>query len=457
MSKENKKIIYVITASVLAVVLVLLGIYYPDSPATDVVEQVQNIVLEEIKTIDENVVVEDITENAEASSDETTIEKATIEEEQELEIEELEKEETEGFELQGDISYDGDRAKSWDIELGDYNGITYYSQIDNRWSNQIYTSSNNYTQTIGSSGCGPTCASMIVSSIKGTITPDTMATLFVKNGYRSANNGTYWSAYRAVADEFNIGYQETADINRAIDLLKNNNYVIASCGNGLFTTGGHYIVIVGIEKDTLKIYDPYLYPGKFETSTRRDKVVVERNTVYCTIDNFKKYANYKSFFAYQNIEHSNFKAGERVLVDVPVGICCYSGDYALVDDYSSQFWIHKSILTSDNRVYGLADIAFDGGNKDIVQIFSEQFWCSEKNMNCVILCQTVSKIQNTVGQNRKLKQASIIYSNSNLSGLKFNYRANTSLIILENVTADIDRVKVKATGRVGYIDKIFYK
>ena len=304
MSKENKKIVYVITASVLAVVLVLLGVYTPDNPAVNVVEQVQNIVLEEIKTIDENIVVEDITENAEDSSDETTIEEVSIEEEQELEAENIIKEETEGFELQGDISYDGDRAKSWDVELGEYQGLTYYSQIDNRWSNQIYTSSNNYTQTIGSSGCGPTCASMVVSSIKGTITPDIMATLFVKNGYRSANNGTYWSAFRAVADEFNIGYMETASFDKAVELLRNNNYVIVSCGNGLFTTGGHYIVIVGIEENTLKIYDPYNYSGKFNTSTRRGKVVVEGNTIYCSIDNFKKYANYKNFFAYQDIEHS---------------------------------------------------------------------------------------------------------------------------------------------------------
>ena len=84
MSKENKKIVYLITASILAVVLVLLGIYAPDNPAVNVVEQVQNIVLEEFKTIDENVIVKDVTENAEASSDETTIEEVSIEEEQEL-------------------------------------------------------------------------------------------------------------------------------------------------------------------------------------------------------------------------------------------------------------------------------------------------------------------------------------------------------------------------------------
>lgn len=448
MDKDAKKLLLTAILCAITIAGVFSGIYLKNNEINNTIGTLQNVVIDEIQAIDKNVVVEDVTENEEISSDADEV-VATIQDEQALE--------TEGFELQEDISYDGDRAKSWNVGLGDFNGLTYYSQIDSRWKNNLYTSTGNTIQTIGSSGCGPTCASMIVSSIKGTITPDTMAKLFVQNGYRSANNGTYWSAYRAVADEFNIGYQETSNIQKAIDLLRNNNYVVVSCGNGLFTTGGHYIVLVGIEGNTLKIYDPYNYPGKFETSTRRGKVVVEGNTIYCSIDNFKKYANYKNFFCYQDIEHSKFKAGQRVLVDVPVGICCYSGDYALVDDWTTQFWIHKSILTADSKVYGLADIAYDGGYNDIVQIFSEQFWCKEKNMSNIPTVQKVNSITNTVGQNRKLRQACIIYQNSNLSGSKYNYKANTSIVILENVSADIDKVKVKLTGRVGYVKNTLYK
>lgn len=67
----------------------------------------------------------------------------------------------------------------------------------------------------------------------------------------------------------------------------------------MFTSNGHYIVLYGIDGDTIKIYDPYLYAGKFTTSTRRNKVTVDGNTVYCSIGNFKKYANYKQFFCYK--------------------------------------------------------------------------------------------------------------------------------------------------------------
>lgn len=135
-----------------------------------------------------------------------------------------------------------------------------------------------------------------------------MGDLFVKYGYRSANNGTYFSAFRFVADTFDIGYEETYYLDTAVNLVRNNHYVVVSCSNGLFTTGGHFIVIVGIEGDTLKIYDPYLYAGKFETSTRRGKVTVSGNTVYCSIENFRNYANYKKFFAFKhdgNVQTNN--------------------------------------------------------------------------------------------------------------------------------------------------------
>ena len=156
----------------------------------------------------------------------------------------------------------------------------------------MYSSVGDRSQTIGTSGCGPTSAAMVVTAIKGTITPPEMGDLYVKYGYRSTNNGTYWSAFRWTADVFDIGYQETSSLDTAVNLVRNNNYVIVSCANGLFTTGGHFIVIVGIDGDTLKIYDPYLYSGKFDTSTRRGKVTVSGNTVYCSIENFRNYANF---------------------------------------------------------------------------------------------------------------------------------------------------------------------
>ena len=275
-----KKKILVAIACVLASLAVLCHVYVQDHEINNTIAAVQNIVENEIKK-DDNLSTTEIPER-------------TIEDEENLENQEVE---SEAFELQGEIAYNGD-AKTWSISTGNTPQLTYISQIDSRWKYHSYTSIGDSSQTIGSSGCGVASAAMIIDSIVGNVSVTELADAFVDNGYRSANSGTYWSAYRAVADQFDIEYTETDNFDEMINLLRNNHYIIASCGNGLFTSGGHYIVLYGIDGDTIKIYDPYLYSGKFETSTRRNKVTVSGNTVYCSTENFSRYANYKQFFCY---------------------------------------------------------------------------------------------------------------------------------------------------------------
>ena len=146
----------------------------------------------------------------------TEIPNLTETDEQSLEVQEKE---AEGFKEQGIVAYEGSE-KTPNVELGEYAGLTYYSQLDNRWSSKMYSSVGNSSQTIGTSGCGPTSSAMVVSSIKGNITPKEMADLYVKYGYRSANQGTYWSAFKWTADAFNIGYSECYKLDDAIAKLK---------------------------------------------------------------------------------------------------------------------------------------------------------------------------------------------------------------------------------------------
>lgn len=357
--------------------------------------------------------------------------------------------EDEGFELQGEIAYEGDRANTWNIELGDYSGLTYYNQTDSRWRNHMYSSVGDSSQTIGTSGCGPTSAAMVVTAIKGTITPPQMGDLFVQYGYRSSNNGTYWSAFRAVADEFDIGYQETYSLDTAVNLVRNNNYVIVSVGNGLFTTGGHFIVIVGIEGNTLKIYDPYLYSGKFDTSTRRGKVTVSGNTVYCSIDNFRNYANYKGFFAYKHDGNVQENTGDvtvsgytrYVKTNTGVGVNVRSG-----------------AGTGYGKITALADgtmVTVSETNGSWSKITNPvNGWVSSSYLSTSYSSSTPS-VSNTVGQTRKTK-ACYLYSNSNLTGTKYTYKANTTVTILQNISSSVDKVKVNMTGRIAYISTSNY-
>lgn len=293
---KNSKVIAAILAVFLTVITVICSFIFTDD------KEIQKQAVQNAGDVAQGLTTYEMSseEVEELPSKEITAQ--TQEEEEKVSNEQ--EVESEGFELQGEIAYEGDRAKTWNVELGDYKGLTYYSQIDSRWANNLYTSINDRSQTIGSSGCGPTSAAMVVTATKGAITPDKMASLFAEHGYRSANEGTYLSAFRAIADEFNINYYETDNAANALHLLRNNYYVVVSVGNGLFTNGGHLMLLTGLNGNTISIYDPYLYSGKFETSTRRGKVTVSGNTVYCSVDNFNRYANAIRFFCYQHDDNT---------------------------------------------------------------------------------------------------------------------------------------------------------
>ena len=279
MKKDNK---YKAILSIIMMCIILFVVYaFSDD------KELQKDVVEKITDTVTDMAINEST---------TRIENVTELDEQIVEVQETE---SEGFKEQGQVAYEGSE-KAPNVEVGKYAGLTYYSQIDSRWSNKMYSSVGDSSQTIGTSGCGPTSSAMVVSSIKGTITPDTMASLYTQYGYRSANQGTYWSAFKWTADVFNIGYSECYRLDDAVAKLKDNHYIIVSCNQGLFTYGGHFIVLTGIEGDYIKVYDPYLYNGKFDVASRRGKAEVKGNTVYVSIDNFRNYANYKKFFCFKN-------------------------------------------------------------------------------------------------------------------------------------------------------------
>lgn len=293
MEKGHKK--FIIIGGIILVFIITLIISQSYIKNIKLNNEIENIIEEKNLTKEKNVIDKNIIDEK-VSKSTTELPILTEEDEQTIEVQETE---AEGFEEQGIIAYNG-AEKTPNIQLGEYAGLTYYSQLDNRWRHKIYSSVGNTSQTIGTSGCGPASAAMIVSSIKGNITPDQMADLYTRYGYRSPNQGTYWSAFKWTADVFNIEYSECYRLDDAINKLKNNNYIIASCNQGLFTYGGHFIVLVGIEGNYIKIYDSYLYNGKYDVASRRGKAIVKGYTTYVSIQDFRQYANYRKFFCFKN-------------------------------------------------------------------------------------------------------------------------------------------------------------
>ncbi len=395
----KKKIIISVVTLILAVTALIFGINYTDEDVNKIADGVETIV----NIIEDNISTTEILELSE-------------EDEQILEVQETE---AELFEEQGEIAYNGS-DKAPDVKVGDYAGLTYYSQADSRWANKMYSSIGDTSQTIASSGCGPTAAAIVVSSIKGNISPNAVADLYMQYGYRSANSGTYWSAFKWTADVFDIGYSETSNINTAIEKVKDNNYVIVSCNQGLFTYGGHFIVIVGIEGDTLKIYDPYLYVGKFDTSSRKNKVEVVGNTVYVTIDNFRNYANAKQYFCFKNDRTDVKENTSTVTINNETKSSVNNVNYQVKVTAKSGLNIRTGAGTSYDRVGGYS-------KNNTVTIIAEKNNWGKTNIGWICLDYT-TKLFNTVQKMNSYKIGKYKVTASILNvrtGAGTNYKAKT--------------------------------
>lgn len=149
-------------------------------------------------------------------------------------------------------------------------------QWDKRWGYAPYGSSN-----VGMSGCAPTCLSMVVLTLtKNTqATPDQIAAYAAEQGYYEENTGTSWSFFTEGAKHYKvIGQEISLDEQVISNHLKKGEPIICSMRPGDFTSGGHFIVLVGItEEGKIMVNDP--------NSRKRSKVLWEYQTLAPQIKN----------------------------------------------------------------------------------------------------------------------------------------------------------------------------
>lgn len=294
----------------------------------------------------------------------------------------------------------------------------YYSQADSRWANYPYPSSAHPKATIKTSGCGPTSAAMIVSSLKATKTPKDMARLFLDNGQRGTE-GTKNSAFSWTANKFGLDMIETTNIDKGIEVLRKDGMCVAICSaGGVFSTGGHYIVLAYMrDNNTICVFDPYLYKNKFNTPSRKGKVTVNGNDVYITINNFKKYARCARLFCYSKqtvvpkIDSSHMKDVQRWLIDE------YNSEVKATGkaDAQTKIALVKAWKKQCNEKWG-ADFATDSNGN----IISGEFGLKSKEF-----AKKVIRHQGESGKMIKFIQALCYYHGYNKNSFSGNYGSGT--------------------------------
>lgn len=138
-------------------------------------------------------------------------------------------------------------------------------QTDPRWKSKRYPC-NGGTMSIGGGGCGETCTAMIASTLTGkdVLPPETMEWA-CSHGYVYANQGTSYDYFRPQLAVYGIDcdlltWCKCLDNGSWVrykveEMLRGGYYFIALMKKGLWTSGGHYVV-VWWEDGKVRINDP---------------------------------------------------------------------------------------------------------------------------------------------------------------------------------------------------------
>ncbi|MFQ5822676.1 MAG: C39 family peptidase [bacterium] len=174
-------------------------------------------------------------------------------------------------------AYTGDISSRMNSSM---NGVSYFSQLDNRWSSDTMVSS---SYTIGSSGCTMTCVAMVfnyygVHAVQYTFNdyftndtnPKDLNWWLKNNGGYTSGNYLVWPVtenYSDVASK-SVDYRvdlaqdwsggiNASDSQTLINEINNGHPVIVKVYTGLSTYPWHWVLIINISGSNFYINDPY--------------------------------------------------------------------------------------------------------------------------------------------------------------------------------------------------------
>lgn len=134
-----------------------------------------------------------------------------------------------------------------------------FLQDDSEWGSESYSIVGSRSQTIATSGCGPTSMAMVLNYyIDDSITPLQTSIFALENNHRTRYDGTSWAYFGDMANEYDLEFLQTASSVEALEWMNTQEdpLVICAMGPGLWTREGHYIVLWDVENEKAYINDP---------------------------------------------------------------------------------------------------------------------------------------------------------------------------------------------------------
>ncbi len=161
--------------------------------------------------------------------------------------------------------------------------MAYYNQ--NNYASVPYPSSAHPDATVKSGGCGVCCASMVVEELTGKKwPPNESAAYSISCGGRVAEGTDMIALAKALAVTYGLKVRQTKSIDDVLSAMQYSGAIVVANSKGgsagLFSTGGHFIILRRIQSPYIVVWDPDLYAGKYDKSWRKGKAQVYGNEVY---------------------------------------------------------------------------------------------------------------------------------------------------------------------------------
>lgn len=183
----------------------------------------------------------------------------------------------------------------------------FYCQLD--YASSPYPSPSNPKGTIADNGCGPCCAAMVAENMLGVrFSPEEACKMAIDCGAREKPGTDLYRFSPVFAAHFGMQVTCTEDAEevRAFLAAKRGLVIANTYGDrpedgwiGVFSDSGHYIVLAGLEGNTVRVWDPMYRPGRFDKPGRAGKVRMEGNEAFADFDVIREDCYHRPFFLFE--------------------------------------------------------------------------------------------------------------------------------------------------------------
>ena len=163
--------------------------------------------------------------------------------------------------------------------------LTGFLCNQNDYAHLPYAAPGYESATVKSGGCGLCAAVNAVGALTGRqVSVQTMRDLAVTCGARVSGGTDMKRLTAALVKAYGLRCTQTSSLSQLRAHLEQGGVAICNtAGKGMFSTGGHYVVALGLLDGKLCLADPGLYTGKYSTARRRAAVTLSGDLLFTTL------------------------------------------------------------------------------------------------------------------------------------------------------------------------------